>query len=900
MKYRMYRIAGLLSAVALLVTGMPAQALQAAEYAPAQEIEETAELFEDSAELISEQTAAAEAYFPDWYEYADTVVIPVEEEIDVTAADCYYYEPSEEAVQFASGSTFWRQFHPTAAYNLLTEDERECWHRMEEACIQVMQNSTADYTSISVRTDDLTLDHLNGFQINYMFKLSHPQFFVINNTINGSAGIVTLYPQFKTGAGRSAAVEEFTNVVSGWIRQANAASLPEEKERILHDIICEHTTYDYEAANNSSLIYDSGVRRIDWEQGAYSLIHDGLTVCAGYAATTGLLLNAVGIRTINVTGSSHAWNMVQLHNHWYLLDTTWDDGDGADYDYGYYNVAGQRRGGDYINGHEAESSDVAEWASLIPTYMEYSNCILDEDAGSESHVSPYFTDADYQYFITNGITTRGNGTYTAEVVGSLNGGPLSDHPATVSYAGKTYNVTRTAPTPDVDEPVDDDGEEDTTWQNDYEYEVEYGEGIIRLSGYNGTASTLVVPAIARVNGREYRTHISSRLHSVSGTGFCVQNTVSSFAAENGVVIDCLRYMFYGCTRLTSVHLTNCNLQNVTDAECAFYGCGALTSLDLSGWDMSSVTEAFGMLSACRSLTTIQTPKNLNLDVPLPDRFYDRGGNSYTYLPKGQNISIRLTTEQGGGSDDDDDDTEALVRAFVARMYTEALGREAEEAGLEHWTRQLLDHVNDGAGLAQGFIMGEEFANRGLSDAEYLTVLYSTFFNRDPDEEGFTGWLDYLSRGYTRAYVLSGFVNSPEFENLCEAYGIVRGIMNEDGTAVNPGIRRFVERLYTKCLGRTGEKGGIDYWVQGIASGSMQAAWVAREGFFFSAEYLDKEKSNAEFVTDMYNALFDREPDEGGFAYWMAKLETGADRLEIIYGFTESEEFYNLLESFGLL
>ncbi|MCR4895826.1 MAG: DUF4214 domain-containing protein [Lachnospiraceae bacterium] len=886
----MYRIAGLLSAAALLIAGMPAPALQAAEYAPQQGMEE-------SAELPADETAAAENYLPDWYGYADTVVIPVDEPVDVTAADCYYFAPSEKAVQLASDASFWRQFHHTAVYNLLTADERECWHRMEEACIQVMQNAADDFASIAVRTDDLTLDHLTGFQINNMFKLSHPQFFILNNVVNSIPGVVRLYPEFQAGADRSAAVEEFTNVVSGWIRQANATSLPEAKEQVLHDLICVHTTYDHAAAENPGLMYDSQTSRIDWEQGAYSLIHDGATVCAGYAATAGILLNAVGIRTINVTGSSHAWNLVQLHNHWYLFDATWDDNDDGTYDYGYYNVAGQRRNGEYINGHVAESSSLAEWDGLIPDTMEYSNCVLDEDSGSQSHVSPYFTDADYQYFITNGLTTRGDGTYTAEVVGALNGDSLSAHPATVTYAGKTYNVTQTAATPDVDDPVDDSGEEDTTWQNDYEYEYEYGTGSIFLSGYTGTAANLAVPAIARINGREYRTHISSRRHSATGTGFCVQNTVSSFAVENGVVIDSMYYMFYGCTRLTSVNLTNMNLQNVTDAECAFYGCSALTSLDLSGWDMSGVTDAYGMLSGCSALTSIRTPKNLNLDVPLPGRFFDRDGNAYTFLPKETNESIRLSTQQDTIPDDD---TEALVRAFVARMYTEALGREAEGAGLEHWTRQLLDHVNDGAGLAQGFIMGEEFANRGLSNAEYLTVLYSTFFNRDPDEVGFNGWLDYLNRGYTRAYVLSGFVNSPEFENLCEAYGIVRGIMNEDGTAVNPGIRRFVERLYTRCLGRSGEKDGIDYWVRGIASGSMEAAWVARVGFFFSPEYLDKETSNEVFVTDMYRALFDREPDASGFADWMGRLEAGADRLQIIYGFTDSEEFFNLLESFGLL
>ncbi len=50
-----------------------------------------------------------------------------------------------------------------------------------------------------------------------------------------------------------------------------------------------------------------------------------------------------------------------------------------------------------------------------------------------------------------------------------------------------------------------------------------------------------------------------------------------------------------------------------------------------------------------------------------------------------------TPDDGDGQDDDDtpddgmSETEQLIRAFVARMYTQALGREAEAAGLDDWS-----------------------------------------------------------------------------------------------------------------------------------------------------------------------------------------------------------------------
>lgn len=69
----------------------------------------------------------------------------------------------------------------------------------------------------------------------------------------------------------------------------------------------------------------------------------------------------------------------------------------------------------------------------------------------------------------------------------------------------------------------------------------------------------------------------------------------------------------------------------------------------------------------------------------------------------------------------------------------------------------------------------------------------------------SAWMTLLAEGKSRGYVLSGFVNSVEFDNLCTSFGISRGTMTEEGIALNSGIRRFAERLYSKVLGRTGAR-----------------------------------------------------------------------------------------------
>ena len=247
----------------------------------------------------------------------------------------------------------------------------------------------------------------------------------------------------------------------------------------------------------------------------------------------------------------------------------------------------------------------------------------------------------------------------------------------------------------------------------------------------------------------------------------------------------------------------------------------------------------------------------------------------------------------------DEETIAQVHDFVARMYTVALGRDYEIEGLNDWSTQLLTHKADGAGIARGFFLSTEFVAKDLSNEDFVDTLYRTLFGREADEGGRQNWLDALASGQSREFVLAGFVNSQEFDDLCESYGIARGILGEDGNAVNPGIRQFVERMYTKALNRNGEKAGIDDWVNRLVTGQETPEVVARN-FFLSQELTNQQLSNQEYVLRLYRAFFDREPENGENQGWIGALDSGElNREQIIGGFSGSEEFRILLVSYGL-
>ena len=46
----------------------------------------------------------------------------------------------------------------------------------------------------------------------------------------------------------------------------------------------------------------------------------------------------------------------------------------------------------------------------------------------------------------------------------------------------------------------------------------------------------------------------------------------------------MNYMFYECSSLTNIDLSNSNTQNVTNMSCMFSGCSSLTNIDLSNFN----------------------------------------------------------------------------------------------------------------------------------------------------------------------------------------------------------------------------------------------------------------------------------------------------------------------------
>lgn len=102
----------------------------------------------------------------------------------------------------------------------------------------------------------------------------------------------------------------------------------EQKVRAIHDWVCSNFAYDYEAYSGYGIV-DAGMP--SW---AYN---NKRGVCSGFARVVSLMMAAVDVPTINVTGygdydikegvdywANHEWNLIYYNGSWHIFDFTWD------------------------------------------------------------------------------------------------------------------------------------------------------------------------------------------------------------------------------------------------------------------------------------------------------------------------------------------------------------------------------------------------------------------------------------------------------------------------------------------------------------------------------------------------------------------------------------------------
>ena len=100
-------------------------------------------------------------------------------------------------------------------------------------------------------------------------------------------------------------------------------------------------------------------------------------------------------------------------------------------------------------------------------------------------------------------------------------------------------------------------------------------------------------------------------------------TISGLEYLNTANVEFMDNMFYGCSALKSLDLTNFNTAKVTNMDNMFYRCSTLTSLDLKNFNTAEVTNMYHMFYGCSALKSLNlTNFNTANVTDMNHMFYD--------------------------------------------------------------------------------------------------------------------------------------------------------------------------------------------------------------------------------------------------------------------------------------
>lgn len=235
-------------------------------------------------------------------------------------------------------------------------------------------------------------------------------------------------------------------------------------------------------------------------------------------------------------------------------------------------------------------------------------------------------------------------------------------------------------------------------------------------------------------------------------------------------------------------------------------------------------------------------------------------------------------------------------SLATHYYRSILRRNPDVAGKAFWDGDAARLSTLGAdanetwyAMALQFYGSPEYAAFNRDDAGFVTDLYNTFFNRAPDAGGLQHWSGQILNGMPREVVLASFMFSPEFRQFTS------------GIFPSPASRAEVDvamDFYRGLLVRLPDSAGFAHWVQAFRSAQCQGAAAVNAqvesisaSFTTSQEYFLRNRTDAQYVGDLYNAFLRRGGDLGGVQFWIGELSSGKrTRNQVRRAFIDQPEF----------
>jgi hypothetical protein len=234
---------------------------------------------------------------------------------------------------------------------------------------------------------------------------------------------------------------------------------------------------------------------------------------------------------------------------------------------------------------------------------------------------------------------------------------------------------------------------------------------------------------------------------------------------------------------------------------------------------------------------------------------------------------QMTFVDGTGRFDDSGTAE-----HVSRLYSAALHRAADKAGLDAWTGDIDDSHHSLDDVANSFASSPEFIhNYGtLNDHDFVQQLYQNVLSRAGDPDGVQAWQNALASGLSRGQVVIGFADSAEDR------ADTRAIAGDKDDSE-------IYRLYTAAFNRVPDQAGQNGWSSALTNGATLAQIA--HSFIESAEFQSTygTLTARDFVSTLYTNALHRPADAAGLNAWTTALQQGATRESVLVGFSDSLE-----------
>ena len=205
---------------------------------------------------------------------------------------------------------YWSQFsRPYYEYAEMSDEQTNAYNKIYNYLYSLIEGGEditeyyeGYYVTPEIEINGLTKEEVTSIALLMLYD--HPELYfldasikinIIKNT-NRSTIQFAVYDDFTSGARRYECAQVLKNKIES-IKPLITGATPYEREKQIHDLIINNTTYDANAPHSQSIA---------------SVFLEGKTVCAGYSESFAALCHSFNIPAISVVSERHEWNQVYL------------------------------------------------------------------------------------------------------------------------------------------------------------------------------------------------------------------------------------------------------------------------------------------------------------------------------------------------------------------------------------------------------------------------------------------------------------------------------------------------------------------------------------------------------------------------------------------------------------